>query len=184
MFRVDRIALATVRQLARAALGLLGLTILIGWNAPTPEPAASASSRRGDLPQTPRTVTLGVPEGALATNVTVVDASGRELAVVTRWLSGTTTVVSRRDGGVGVSYHLHGDGSARMRMAGSEKVSVIDGRPDGTAQVAEISIAPCGSPEISSRIRARDCESSGRVMDGRAPEHASQPPGPPPRSAG
>ena len=112
MVRPDRIALAAGGLLARAALGFLGLTILFGWNTPAPEAATTAPSQPVDPAQGAMAITLGVPEGALAKHLTVVDATGRELAVVTCWISGMTTVVSRHSGGIGVGFHLNADGSA------------------------------------------------------------------------
>ena len=46
----------------------------------------------------------------MAEHLRVVDASGRELAVLTHWMTGMTTVVSRRDGGADVSCVLNTDG--------------------------------------------------------------------------
>jgi hypothetical protein len=132
MVRPDRMALAAAGLLARAALGFIGLAILIGWNAATPDPFAAASSQPGDPTQTAMTVTLRVPEGAMAEHLRVVDASGRELAVLTHWMTGMTTVVSRRDGGAGVSYVLNTDGSANLLVEGTARVTVIGTKPDGT----------------------------------------------------
>jgi hypothetical protein len=142
MVRPDRIALAAGSLIGRAALGFIGFTILIGWNTPPPEPAATASFQPSDPAQTAMTVTLRVPEGAMAKHLSVVDASGRELAFLTHWISGMTTVVSGRDGGVGVSYHLNTDGSTNLRVDGMAKATLIHAQPDGTIQVSPRDILP------------------------------------------
>lgn len=147
MVRPDRIALAAGSLLARAALGFLGLTILIGWNAVPPEPAATAPSRPDDPTQTATTVMLRVPAGALAKHLSVVDASGRELAFLTHWISGMTTVVSCRSGGAGVSYHLNTDGSANLRVDGNARVTMIRAEADGTTRVSPRAILPGVNPQ-------------------------------------
>jgi hypothetical protein len=142
MVRPDRMALAAGGLLARAALGFIGLAILIGWSAPPPDPAATVSSQRGDPTQTAMTVTLRVPEGAMAKHLRVVDASGRELAILTQWMAGMTTVMSRCDGGAGVSYSLNTDGSANLLVEGPARVTLIGAKPDGTDQVSHQYILP------------------------------------------
>ena len=74
--------------------------------------------------------------GAHASHLTVVDESGRELAVVTRWISGMTTVVSPRRGRLGVGYHLGTDGSASVCVQGRERVILPDARADGTPGIS------------------------------------------------
>lgn len=147
MVRPDRIALAAGGPLARAALGFIGLAILIGWNAPPPEPAATASSRPGDPLQAEMTVTLRVPEGATTKHLSVVDASGRELAFLTHWISGMTTVVSSRGGGACVSYHLNPDGSANLRVNGTARATLIRAEADGSARV----LPRAGGPDVDPR---------------------------------
>jgi hypothetical protein len=146
MVRADRIALAAGGPLARAALGLIGLSIIFGWNTPPPQPAATASSQPGDSEQTAMTVTLRVPEGAPVKHLTVLDASGRTLAILTHWITGATTVESRRSGGVGVCYHMNTDGSAKMRMDGTAQVTLIDAEQDGTSQVSQRDVPPIVDP--------------------------------------
>lgn len=143
MIRLDRIALAAGGLLARAALGLIALAILIGWNGPMPE---TASSRPDDPADTATTVTLRVPDGALAKHLTVVDATGRELAILTHWISGITTVVSRRRDRAGVSYLLNPDGSARLRVSGTARETLIDADREGTTRVLHQIVLPVGSP--------------------------------------
>lgn len=146
MVRLDRIVLAAGGLLARATLGVLGLTVLIGWYAPPPEPAATAPSRPDDPEGTAMTVTLRVPEGANAKHLTVVNASGRELALLTHWITGMTTVVSGRNGGAGVSYHLNDDGSANLRVDGTAWVTLIRADKDGTTRVSNRAALPGAKP--------------------------------------
>jgi hypothetical protein len=149
MFRLDRIAVAAGGLLARAALGVIGLAILIGWSTPRSDPAATASFQPDDPTQTAMTVTLRVPEGALATHLSVVDASGRELAFLSHWMTGMTTVVSRRSRGAGVSYHLNTDGSANLLVEGTAGVTPIHAETDGTTRVSPRGVRPGVSPRTT-----------------------------------
>ena len=67
-------------------------------------------SRGDDDPElNEKTVTLRAPAGSIAKHLTLVDESGRELVIVTRWTYGATTVVSRSRDGASVSYQLNVD---------------------------------------------------------------------------
>ena len=79
---------------------------------------------------------LQVPEGALAKHLTVVDASGRELAILTHWISGMTSVVSRRSDETGVSYILNSNGTATMLVRGTARVTTINAQKDGKTRVS------------------------------------------------
>jgi hypothetical protein len=133
MVRADRIALAAAGLLTKAALGLLGLVLLIGWDAPPPRTAAAPV--RPDVPAA-MTVALRVPEGGPARHLTVVDESGRELATLTLWASGMRTVVSR-SGAIVVCTYLGTDGSARTHMATTAGITVVEAGPGGTSRVSE-----------------------------------------------
>ena len=133
MVRADRIALAAAGLLTKVALGLLGLALLIGWDAPPPRTAAPPV--RPDDPAA-MTVALRVAEGGPARHLTVVNESGRELATLTLWASGMRTVVSR-SGAIVVSTYLGADGSARTHMATTAGMTVVEARPDGTSRVSE-----------------------------------------------
>ena len=146
MIRAGGIAMAAGGLLARVALGCLGFTMLLGWIAPSPRPAATTSSGPGDPARVAMTVALRVPEGAHASHLTVVDESGRELAVVTRWISGMTTVVSPRRGRLGVGYHLGTDGSASVCVQGRERVILPDARADGTPGISRGDLLPAVAP--------------------------------------
>ena len=122
--------------LTKAALGCVGLLIMIGWSTPPPGPVDEASYQPGDPENTATTVMLHVPEGSLAKHLTVVDASGRELAILTHWISGMTSVVSCRSDGTGVSYILNSNGTATMLVGGTARVTTIDAQKDGTTHVS------------------------------------------------
>ena len=145
MVRADGVAMTAVGLFARAALGFVGLSILIAWACPPPGPSATAATPPGDPSPAGTTVTLRVPDGALAKHLRVVDATGRELIDLTYWVSGSTTVVSGRRDGAGVSYHLNDDGSASLLVEGTARAARIETRRDGTTRVTdrlEIGIFP------------------------------------------
>src|SRR5262245_18081647 len=88
MVRADRIALGVGSLVGGAAVGLVGLMLAVGAFVPPNEPACRAQSVPGDPAPTAISVTLRIPEGEPAAHVRVVDASGHELATVTRWYNG------------------------------------------------------------------------------------------------
>jgi hypothetical protein len=126
--------------LARVALSFnrfIGLAIIIAVIATPPEPSASSPCQPVDPPQAEMTVVMQVPEGQRAKHLTVVDGSGRRVAILTVWTSGAITVASHREGGAGVSYHLHDDSSASLRLDGTARVALIRAMPDGTTELAD-----------------------------------------------
>jgi hypothetical protein len=140
MGRADGIVQEAGGLVARAALsfiGFIGLAIIIAAIATPPEPSASSSCQPVDPSQAETTVVMRVPEGQHAKHLTVVDGSGRRVAILTVWTSGAITVASHREGGAGVSYHLHDDGSARLRLDGTARVALIRAKPDGTTEIAD-----------------------------------------------
>jgi hypothetical protein len=123
---------------ARAALsfiGFIGLAIITAAIATPPEPSASSSCQPVDPSQAEMTVVMRVPQGQRAKHLTVVDGSGRRVAILTLWTSGAITVASHREAGAGVSYHLHDDGSANLRLDGTTRVALIRAKPDGTTEL-------------------------------------------------
>jgi hypothetical protein len=135
----------------KAALGCIALMTMIGWSTLPPERAARTSSRPGDPENTTMTVMLQVPEGLLAEHLTVVDASGRELAVLTHWISGMTSVVSRRRDETSVSYILNSNGSATMQLKGTERVTLINAQKDGTTEVSHRVVPTRDNPQAMMR---------------------------------
>jgi hypothetical protein len=72
-----------------------------------------------------------VPEGEQAGHLSVVDERGRELAVVTRWRNGQTSLVASRNGGVSLGCYLNTDGVTSLELLGSAQQTAIEVRPDG-----------------------------------------------------
>jgi hypothetical protein len=136
MVRAYRAALAAGGLLMRAAVGFVGFLVVAGALARRPEPDARARSEPGDPSRQGSTVILAVPEDSLAGSLTVVDVSGRELLTLTHWYNGDTSVLARRSGGVGVSCHLNGNGSAALQFTGTAWVTRINAEPDGTAKTS------------------------------------------------
>jgi hypothetical protein len=137
MIRPDRIMLRAGLLLGRMTLALISLAAITGWSTPPGTYVSNSSTEPADTEQPEMAVTLQIPEGALAKHLELVDASGRELAIVSYWQAGDTTVVSKQGNDMSVSYRVSSDGSARVRIAGSARVTVIDSTPDGTVSVDE-----------------------------------------------
>ena len=79
---------------------------------------------------------MTVPEGRLGGSLTVVDESGRELGTVDHWSNGSTTIMARRSGGVGMSCYLNGNGSAIFQLTGTGWATRIEAQPDSMARTA------------------------------------------------
>jgi hypothetical protein len=141
MGRADGIAQEAGGLFARAVLGFIrlfiGLAIITAAIATRPEPSASSSCPPVGPSQAEMTVVMRVPEGQRAKQLTMVDGSGRRVAILTLWTSGAITVASRREGGAGVSYHLNDDGSASLRIDGTARAALIRAGPDGTTELTE-----------------------------------------------
>jgi hypothetical protein len=142
MVRADRIALGVGSLVGRAALGLIGLMIAVGAFVPPNEPASRSPSEPGDPAQSAITVTLRIPAGEPAGHVTVVDASGRELARVTRWYNDDVAVVAQREAGVGVYSYLNVNGKTDVSVIGTARQTDIFAQPDGTAKVSVSNVPP------------------------------------------
>jgi hypothetical protein len=141
MGRADGIVQGAGGLVARAALSFIGLftglAIITAMIATPPELSGSSSCQPADPSKAEMTVVMRVPEGQLAKHLTVVDGFGRSVSVLTLWASGVITVVSRREGGAGVSYQLNGDGSASLRIDGTAVAALIRAGPDGTTELTE-----------------------------------------------
>jgi hypothetical protein len=136
MFRAHKIALTVAGPVGKAVVAFIGLMTVIAAVVPTPEPASGTQSEPGDPAQSTSTVTLRVPEGEPAGHMTVVDATGRELATVTHWYNGDVAVVARRDAGASVASYLNANGSTDVRVSGTARWTDIEAKPDGTAKVS------------------------------------------------
>ena len=137
MVRAGEAALGIGGLVGKAAVGFLGLIIVVGAFVPQPETVGRARPEPGDPAQSAITVTLRIPEGEPAGHVTVVNATGRELATVTYWYDGHSAVVARRDGGAGVSSHLTAKGTAFVRLIGTARQTCFDVRTDGSLSLSE-----------------------------------------------
>jgi hypothetical protein len=99
----DRIALRIGGLAARTLVGFVGLVVIVGPLIPAEGPATGSRSDPGDPARSPITVTLRIPGGEQVGHVMVVDETGRELAIVSRWRDGQLAVVSRRNGEEGAT---------------------------------------------------------------------------------
>jgi hypothetical protein len=146
MVRADRIAITAVGLLGRAAVGFLGLVVVLGTITPPPEPDTRARFEP-DAPGCPTDrVVLTVPEGRLLANLIVVDASGREIATVTRCFNGDLAMVANRAVGASVSSYLHAKGPAVLVVTGSARRARIEAEPDGTTKTSASDVPPVLEP--------------------------------------
>jgi hypothetical protein len=134
MNRTYGVALAAGALLGRAALGFVVLMGILAMVAPLPEPDARTRPDPAGSAANVSTVTVKVPEGELAGTLNVLDASGRELAMLTYFSDGQIVFVTRGIGGAGVSLWLPGKGTARVRMSGTSRATTIELEPDGTTR--------------------------------------------------
>lgn len=137
MHRACRVAVVAGALLGKAVLGFVVLMAILAMVAPPPEPDARARPDAAGSVANSSTVTLRVPEGELAGNLNVVDASGRELAVLTYFSDGELVLVARRNGGACVSLWLTGSGTARVQMSGTSRATSIEMEPDGTTRASK-----------------------------------------------
>jgi hypothetical protein len=134
MHRAYRIALAAGTLLGKAALGFLVLMGILAMVAPPPELGVNARPDLAGSVANVSTVTLRVPEGELSGTLNVVDASGRELALLTYFSDGEMVLVARRNDGAAVSLWIRGEGTARVQMGGTSRATTIEMEPDGTTR--------------------------------------------------
>jgi hypothetical protein len=155
MVRAYRAALAAGGLLMRSAVGLVGFLVVVGAIAPRPEPDARARAEPGDPARTGSTVVLTVPEGSLGGHLTVVDGSGRELATLTHWFNGGTSIEARRSDGVGLCSFLNGRGSAVLSLTGTARATHIHAQSDGRTRIVEMprkSWQPSDNPDPEPRV--------------------------------
>lgn len=130
MIRACWAAMALGGWLLKAVVGLVGCIVLVGAVVPpsAPEPRPGGPVHPAD------TVVLNIPEGRPAGNLTVVDASGRELARLTHWPGGHTVVVTRRAAGPTVGTYHNAGGSVAFLVTGSARETEIHIAPDGAVK--------------------------------------------------
>jgi hypothetical protein len=133
LVRAHSAALAVGGLLIRAALGIVGFMVVTGAITARLESNGRAESQQVDAPQPGSTIVLTVPGGSLGGNLTVVGESGCELATLTRWSNGGTSIVVHRSDGVSMSCFLNGNGSAALLLKGTAWATRINTQPDGTA---------------------------------------------------
>jgi hypothetical protein len=132
MIRAYSAALHAVGLLGRVAVAFVGFIVIVGVIVPLPSPGDRRGSDSRDLNPPAHTVVLKVPEGRPAGNLTIVDALGREIALLTHWTGGPTAVVTRYGGGPTVGYYHSAEGSVALLVTGSEVETQINLNPDGT----------------------------------------------------
>jgi hypothetical protein len=154
--------------LAKAAVGLIGLAVVVGAVAPRPETDGRTRPKQGDRSPLANTITLEVPVGDPAAHLTVVDESGRVLAILTRWFDGRIGLVARNGGGAGVCCWLKaGAGTAHVNLFGTARQTVIDVQPDGTAKAFAGNLSgrlePSGDPRRCGQGKERRLTDAARV---------------------
>jgi hypothetical protein len=135
MVRTYSAALAAGGRLGKAAVVFVGMVLAVGAIVPLPEPSGPMRSEPVDSTGNENRVVLAVPEGGIASTLTVVDASGREIATLTRWYNGDTVMMARQKGGAGVNCLLNARGSAELGVFGMTQHTRIEVQPDGTTKI-------------------------------------------------
>jgi hypothetical protein len=142
MVRACRAALAAGSLLVKAAAGFVGVLVIAGALVPVPGPERRARSDGVDPLLTADTVVLAVPEGIPSRTLTVVDASGREVATLTHWTNDDTTIIAPGRDGAGVGCYLNARGSTVVLLAGKARQTRIESKPDGTTNTVVRDISP------------------------------------------
>jgi hypothetical protein len=131
----------------RVAVGFLGIAMVVGAVAPQPDPPGRTRSESASRALSANRITLNVPEGQAAGSLTMVDESGRELAILTRGRSGEIGFVTRLRGGAGVCCWLKEAGTAFVSLIGTARETFIEVQPDGTATTSAGALS--GRPRCS-----------------------------------
>jgi hypothetical protein len=131
MVRACRAALAAGSLLGKAAAGFVGILVIAGAIVPVAGPDRRARSHGVDPLLAADTVVLTVAEGNPSRTLTVVDASGRELATLTHWTNDDTAIVAPRRDGARVGCYLNARGSTAVLLAGTARQTRIESQPDG-----------------------------------------------------
>ena len=137
MVRIGRLILASGTAAGRVALGFVGVAVIAGAFARPPGSDAPGRSESGDTASPTKLVTLRLPEGEPAAHVTVVDESGRELAVVSRWRNGTSAVAAHSGDGIELGCYFNVDGTASCELAAASRRTTLHIKPDGTVTAAQ-----------------------------------------------
>ena len=156
MVRIGRVISASGTAAGRMALGFVGVAVIAGAIAGPPESDAPAGSDSGEGARPTNVVSLRIPEGEPAAHVTVVDESGRELAVVSRWRNGTAAIAARRDNGIDVGCYFNVDGTASCEFAAPSRRTTLHIKPDGTVAATRGSAGTPRPAPASDRERPDD----------------------------
>jgi hypothetical protein len=172
MIRVWGIMTVVGRLLAKAAVGLVGLVIVAAL-VPHPEPEARERSESGEPTGLANSVLLRVPAGEQAGHLSVVDEQGRELAVLTRWRNGQTSLVASRHGGASLGCYLNTDGVTSLELLGSAQQTTIEVRPDGITRTMARDAWRLPDPVPAPGSSASDHSGSGGSAVGASADEAS-----------
>ena len=175
-----------IMAVGRMALGFIGVSLVaVAFIAP-PRPAAPA--RTGSIPPAGRTgtVTLRVPEGELAGHLTVVDESGRPLAVLTRWRNGSWSIAASRVGDVDLGCFFNSGGTALCRLFVASRRTTVSIDQEGVVTTAKRDVPPSGPapgseadlPDPPRPARSDGLTETARRVTGAACDDPSHP-GPP-----
>jgi hypothetical protein len=123
--------------LAKAAVGFIGLAVVVGAVAPQPEADQRTRSKQGAQAPPANMIMLEVPEGELSGRLTVVDRSGRVLATLTLRYDGEFGFVARPGSGAGACcWFQDGASTALVNLFGTARRTLIDVQPDGTSKTS------------------------------------------------
>jgi hypothetical protein len=136
MIRACEVATAVGGLFIRVLAGLVGL-IAVAAFVPIPETESRVRSEWLEPALSAETVTLRIPEGEPAGHLTVVDESGRPLAVLSRWRDGTASVVANRGRDIAVGCHFTAKGTACLEVIGAARQASIDFTSDGDLHIAQ-----------------------------------------------
>lgn len=135
MIQLREMAVMAAGRLARVAVGFLALTIIAAAFVPTCGTDDPSRPVPDDPEWRPAKVTLAVPEGQTSNTVTITDAAGRELASLTRFHDGNTSVVARPEGRPQVGLFLDQNGRTALVVEGPSCRTRFILREDGETSV-------------------------------------------------
>ena len=171
MVRIGRVISTACGADGRVALAFVVVGLIAGATLGPREPNTPPRPESGDLAGSTNAVILRVPEGGTASHLTLLDESGREVAVLSRWRDGALSLAAHRGGGRGLGYHLKIDDTTRLDLFVAVRMTTVLARPDGsvtTRTEASSPSRPAPSPDTSTPNRAHlstrpDGGSGGRV---------------------
>jgi hypothetical protein len=158
MIRACRVATAVVGLFLKVWAVLVGFAVVAAF-VPSPAPDSGPRSERVGPALSGETVTVRIPEGELAGHLTVVDESGRPLAVLSCWRNGMASVTANRGGDVAVGCFFTAEGTACLELIGAVRQASIDFTPAGDLRVAQTvrggRVHPASAPGVGARMGPR-----------------------------